>query len=117
LINATIQANRSTIEFSILERIIDDAFVRRRKNMYDIVKKYQAVNWQGFIGTIEDFEARNYAYMFELLGQLVKESIIDLKTVMNALKYIVVVDWATMAPMLNYLNGEYKLKIDPLGKF
>lgn len=117
LINATVQANRSGIAFSILERIIDDSFVRRRKNMYDVVAKYGPKNWEGFLGTMDDFEVRNYAYMFELLGQLVKDGIIDLKTVMNALKYIVVVDWNTMAPLVKYLNGVYKLKLNPWENF
>lgn len=117
LINATVQANRSGIAFSILERIIDDSFVRRRKNMYDVVAKYGSKNWEGLLGTMDDFEVRNYAYMFELMGQLVKDGIIDLKTVMNALKYIVVVDWNTMAPLVKYLNGVYKLKLNPWENF
>lgn len=117
LIKATVQSNKSTIAFSMLERIIDDSFVRRRKNVYDTVAKYSARNWEGFIGTAEDFEARNYAYMFELFGQLVKDNIIDLHTVMNSLKYIVVVDWKTMEPMLLYLNSKYNLKLNPWASF
>jgi hypothetical protein len=117
LINATITETKAGIAFSMLERIIDDSFVRRRKNVYDSVKKYGEKNWEGFIGTFDDFEARNYAYMYELFGQLVKDGIIDLKTVMNALKYIVVYDWKTMEPMIRYLNGIYGLKSNPWGNF
>jgi hypothetical protein len=117
LINATIQETKAGIAFSMLERIIDDSFVRRRKNVYDSMKKYGEKNWEGFIGTMDDFEARNYAYMFELFGQLVKDGVVDLKTVMNALKYIVVYDWRTMQPMINYLNGVYGLKDNPWGNF
>lgn len=117
LINATIQETKAGISFSIVERIIDDSFVRRRKNVYDTVKKYSAVNWEGFLGSLEDFEARNYAYMFELFGQLVKDEVIDLKTMMNALKYIVVNDWRTMEPMIMYLNSKYNLKANPWGNF
>ncbi len=117
LISATIQETRAGIAFSMLERIIDDSFVRRRKNVYDTVKKYGERNWEGFVGTMEDFEARNYAYMFELFGQLVKDGIVDLKTIMNALKYIVVYDWKTMEPMIRYLNGKYNLKANPWANF
>ncbi len=67
--------------------------------------------------TLEDFEARNYAYMFELFGQLVKDNIMDLQTVMNSLKYIVVADWRTMEPMLKYLNAAYELKFNPWSNF
>ena len=34
--------------------------------------------------------------MFELFGQLVKDGIIDLRTIMTTLKYILVVDWKMM---------------------
>lgn len=117
LIGATVQSNKSAIAFSILERIIDDSFVRRRKNAYDTVAKYQPKNWEGFLGTMEDLEARNYAYMFELLGQLVKDGIIELQTVMNALKYMVVNDWKVMEPMIRYLNREYNVKLSPWANF
>jgi hypothetical protein len=117
LINATIQETKSGIAFSMVERIIDDSFVRRRKNVYDSMKKYGEKNWEGFIGTMDDFEARNYAYMFELFGQLVKDGIVELKTVMNVLKYIVVYDWTTMEPMIRFLNKTYGLKSNPWENF
>ncbi len=117
LISATIQGTKSGIAFSMFERIIDDSSVKRRKNVYDTVKTYKERNWQGFIGTMEDFEARNYAYMFELFGQMVRDGIVDLKTVMNVLKYIVVYDWKTMEPMLTYLNSVYGLKTNPWENF
>jgi hypothetical protein len=85
--------------------------------MYDTIAKYSARNWEGFIGTLEDFEARNYAYMFELFGQLIRDNVIDLQTVMNSLKYIVVTDWRTMEPMIRYLNAQYGLKLNPWGNF
>jgi len=101
----------------MLERIIDDSFVRRRKNVYGTIKKYSSQNWEGLINPMEDFEARNYAYMFELFGQLVKDGIIDQKTVMDALKYIVVLDWKNMESMLTYLNNSFKLNLNPWENF
>ena len=38
-------------------------------------------------------------------------------TVMNALKWIVVIDWRKMEPMITFLNKEYKLKGNPWGNF
>jgi len=55
--------------------------------------------------------------MFELFGQLVKDGIVDMKTVMDALKYIVVYDWKTMEPMLKHLNEVYGIKVNPWGNF
>jgi hypothetical protein len=117
LITATIQETKAGIAFSMIERIIDDDFVRRRKNMYDAVDKFGPKNWEGFIGTKEDFEARNYAYMYELFGQMIKDGIVEKATVMNALKWIVVIDWRKMEPMITFLNKEYKLKGNPWGNF
>ncbi len=81
------------------------------------MKKYGEKNWEGFVGTAEDFEARNYAYVFELFGQLVKDGIVDLRTIMSALKYIVVYDWKTMEPMIRFLSATYGLKSNPWGNF
>ena len=117
LISATMQETKSNIAFTMLERIIDDSFVRRRKNVYDSGKKYGERNWEGFIGSFDDFEARNYAYMFELFGQYVRDGVVDKKMMMDALKYIVVFDWKTMEPMIRYLNQSYGLKANPWGNF
>ena len=117
LINATNHSNKAAIAFSLLERIIDDSFVRRRKTVYDTIEKYGAKNWEGFMGTLEDLEARNYAYMFELFGQLVRDNIIDKEMAMKSLKYIIVTDWKTMEPMIKYLNAQFKVRINPWGNF
>jgi hypothetical protein len=117
LLDATVRETKASIAFAMAERIIDDSFVRKRKNVYDTVKKYGEKNWEGFIGTYDDFEARNYAYMFELFGQQVKDGILDLKTTMDTLKYIVVYDWKLMEPMIRYLNKTYNLKGNPWGNF
>jgi hypothetical protein len=117
LINATIQETKAGIAFSMIERIIDDDFVRRRKHMYDTVEKYGKNNWEGFVDSMDDLEARNYAYMYELFGQMVKDGIVEKETVMNALKWIVVIDWRKMEPMIAFLNKEYRLKGNPWGNF
>ncbi|MDE1852400.1 MAG: hypothetical protein KGI38_01500 [Thaumarchaeota archaeon] len=40
LVNATIHETKAGISFSMVERLIDDSFVGRRKNMYDTIRKY-----------------------------------------------------------------------------
>jgi hypothetical protein len=51
--------------------------------------------------------------MFELFGQFVRDGIADMKTMMGALKYVVVFDWKTMEPMLRHLNQVYGLEANP----
>jgi hypothetical protein len=49
--------------------------------MHDLVKKYGAINWEALDYTLEDFEARNLAYTYELIGQLARDGLIDLSIV------------------------------------
>lgn len=113
LIQATIQENKAIGSISLLERLTDESFARRRKQMHDIVKKYSAQNWEGFDDTLEDFEARNFAYMYELIGQLAREGLLDLGTVKNALQYLVVVDWDVFTPLNKHLMERYNLTANP----
>jgi len=70
LINATIQENKSSIAFSMLERIIDDSFVRRRKNVYDSVKKYDEKNWEGFMAPLRTSRPATMRTCSNSLGSL-----------------------------------------------
>ena len=77
LIQATIQENKTNGLISLLEKITDESFARRRKQMRDTVKRYSARNWDGFDYTLEDL-ARNFAYTYEPIAQLAREGLIDL---------------------------------------
>ena len=117
LIEATVRQNRTNVSIALIERITDESFARRRKQMYDVVKKFASRNWEGFEGTLEDFEVRNFAYLYELMGQLARDGIIDLSTMKNALQYLVVYDWQTFAPIAKYLMESYKITANPWGSF
>jgi hypothetical protein len=117
LISATLLENKATSSIAILEKITDESFARRRKSMHDSVKEYAARNWEGFDFSLPDFEARNFAYIYELIGQLAREGVIDLKLVINALQYLVVFDWEAFAPLQKHLNEVYKVKVNPWGNF
>ena len=85
--------------------------------MHDVIKNARDANWQGFDDSLEDFEARNFAYIYELIGQLTKEGIVDLGTIQNALQYLVTVDWDAFAPLSKHLMERYKLTVNPWGNF
>jgi hypothetical protein len=112
LIQATIHETKASTSIALLEKITDESFARRRKAMRDTVKKYAALNWQGFDDSLEDFEARNFAYTYELIGQLARQGIIDLDIVRDALQYLVVFDWDAFAPLLPHLMERRKEKIN-----
>src|SRR5271169_5562147 len=70
LIEATMHQNRSNIAFALLEKITDESFAVRWKKMHDVIKKYNAASWADFDDSLDDFEARNFAKIYELIGQL-----------------------------------------------
>ena len=108
---------KSNISFSVLEKITEESFARRRKNMHDAVKKYSQISWEGFDDTLEDFEARNFGYIYELIGELVREGIIDLTIAIHSLRYLIVFDWQTFEPLVKHLMERYKVPVNPYENF
>jgi len=117
LIEATVQENKANTSIALIEKITDESFARRRKVMYDAVKRGVATDWKGFDDTLEDFEARNFGYLYELIGQLAREGVIDLQLVKNALQYLVVFDWRTFQPLVEHLKERYGVKTNNWANF
>lgn len=117
LIQASLKQQKADAAFSMLEKITHESFAKRRHNMYEVVKRYQAKNWEGFLNSPDDFEVRNFAYLYELYGLLVKEGLIEFRLMAETLKYIVVFDWKAYEPACTYLVGKYGLKSNPWGSF
>jgi len=117
LIKETILENRANASFALLERITDESFATRRKNMIDAVKKYKDLNWEGFDDSLDDFQVRNFAYIYELIGQFARENIVDLTTVRKALQYLVVYDWVAFAPVAQHLMQRFNLAVNPWENF
>ena len=117
LIEAGTMETRMNMSLALLEKLTDESFAKRRKKMHEVVRKYGKKNWAGFDDSLDDFEARNFAYIYELLGQLIRDGILDGPTVMNALQYLVVFDWNAFAPLSNYLMRRYKLRVNAWQNF
>jgi hypothetical protein len=108
---------KANMSFSVLEKITEDTFARRRKNMHDCIKKYSQANWEGFDDSLEDFEARNFGYIYELIGELVKEGIIDLTIAVHSLRYLVVFDWDVFQKLVKHLMERYNVPVNPYENF
>lgn len=117
LIRASLTQQKADAAFSMLEKITHESFAKRRFNMYEVIKRYQDKNWDGFLDSADDFEVRNFAYLYELYGLLVREGLIEFRLVAETLKYIVVFDWKTFEPASAYLVGKYGLKLSPWESF
>jgi len=117
LIEINSRETRSNISFSLLEKITDESFAVRRKKMHDVIKKHVDGNWSDFDDSLDDYEARNFAYIYELIGQLTRDNIVDRRVVLNALQYLVVTDWQAFKPLSDHLMQMYNLKVNPWGNF
>lgn len=110
LTEATLQQNKSNISFELIEEMSNESFGRRRSFMWQTVKKYQASNWEGFDDSLDDFEIRNFAYRYDLYGQMAKEGVIDLETLAKTFKYLVALDWEAFEPAAKHIMKRYNLK-------
>ncbi len=117
ILRATLRQERSNSAFSMLEKITHESFAKRRARMYEIERKAQASNWEGFDNSEDDFEARNFAYIYELYGVLVREEILEFRLTAETLKYLVVNDWATFKPHSEHIMKTYGLKVNPWEDF
>jgi len=110
LTEATFRDVKSNISFEMLEKLTDDSFARRRSFMWHKVKEYQASNWEDFDDSSDDFEIRNFAYMYDLYGQLAKEGLLDFETMAKTFKYMVVLDWEAFEPVVKHIMKRYNLE-------
>jgi len=117
LIEATLREERSNVALSLLERITDESFPRRRKRMFEIVAKFKATNWADAFESEEDLEVRNFAYLYELTGLMVENGLVDLELVLDTLQYLVVRDWEVFAPHAAFVKSQYQVQFDAWGRF
>ncbi|MGO8806609.1 MAG: hypothetical protein ACLQO7_08425 [Candidatus Bathyarchaeia archaeon] len=110
LTDASFQEVKSNISFEILEKLTDESFARRRSFMWQTVKRYQASNWEDFDDSADDFEIRNFAFMYDLFGQLAKEDLIDIETLAKTFKFLVALDWQAFEPAATHIMKRYNLK-------
>ena len=76
---------RSRNAFDLIGKVIDPSFPVRRHLLYQVAGKYTGGDWTGFDRSLDDFEVRNFANIYEQLGLLVKKGVVDLQDVMEAL--------------------------------
>jgi len=96
-------ANRSNDAFQLISKVVDPSFPARRHRLHAISKKYSGGDWSGFEDSIDDFEVRNFANIYEQLGLLVKKGVIDREDVMDALSGQIMDDWITFAPIRRHV--------------
>lgn len=97
------EANKSDNAFQLIGKVVDPSFPGRRYRLHAISKKYSSGDWNGFDDSIDDFEVRNFANIYEQLGLLVRKRVIDLQDVMDALSAQILGDWAAFEPIRRHI--------------
>lgn len=117
LLQATLNQSQAAFSLNFLERITDESFPRRRARMFVMLQKFRETDWKDVFESPEDFEVRNFAYFYELLGQMARSQIVDLEIVLDSLQYIVVRDWQVFEPHARYIAKQYKLDVNTYSNF
>lgn len=94
---------RSRNAFDLIGKVVDPSFAVRRHLLHEVARKHAAGDWTGFHNSLEDFQVRNFANVYEQLGLLVKKGVIDLQDVLDALSAQPMVDWSTFQPIRKFI--------------
>ncbi len=90
---------RARTAFDLIGKVIDPSFPVRRHLLYEVAEKHAHGDWTGFDRSLEDFEVRNFANVYEQLGLLVRKGVVDLQDVLDALSAQPLADWNTFQPI------------------
>ena len=105
---------RSRNAFDLIGKVIDPSFPHRRHLLYEVAGKYAGGDWSGFDRSLDDFEVRNFANIYEQLGLLVKKGVIDIQDVMQALSVQPYADWLTFQPIRKHIMEEAGRRVPSL---
>ena len=105
-LEAMASANRSRNAFELIGKVIDPTFPVRRHRLYEVSERYSGGDWTGFDRSLDDFEVRNFANIYEQMGLLVKKGVIDLQDVMDALSAQPMADWHAFQSLRKHIMEE-----------
>ena len=97
---------RSRNAFDLIGKVIDPSFPLRRHLLYVVAEKHANGDWTGFDRSLEDFQVRNFANVYEQLGLLVRKGVVDLQDVLDALSAQPMADWNTFQPIRTHIMQE-----------
>jgi hypothetical protein len=117
LLESSARQDKKQAAVGLMQQLTDESYSRRRANFYRIIRERKDDKWSDFDDMPEDFEVRNFAYFYELYGQLVKDGWIDFSMVANMLQYTVVFDWRTFEPLDKHYSQRWGAKISPWRHF
>ena len=105
---------RARSAFDLIGKVIDPSFAVRRHLLYQVSEKHSGGDWTSFDRSLEDFEVRNFANIYEQLGLLVKKGVVDLPDVLEALSVQPYADWLAFQPIRKRIMEEAGRRIPAL---
>jgi hypothetical protein len=121
LLEAALRQTRADISVSLIERITDPSFPQRRSRMHEIVRRFRDTDWKDAWESPDDFEIRNFAYLYELIGVMGKHGLVNVDLLVDTLQGLVVRDWEVFEPharfMADRMAERYGLGIRPYSNF
>jgi hypothetical protein len=117
LLEATLRQQRSDVSITLVERITDPTFPQRRFHMHEAIKRFQATNWKDAFESPDDFEVRNFAYIYELIGVMAKHRLVDIELLVDTFQYLIVRDWQIFEPHARYIQGRYNIRFNAYANF
>lgn len=97
---------RSQNSFNLISRVIDPSFAARRHRLYQVAATYAGGDWQGFDRSLDDFEVRNFANVYEQLGLLVKRGVVGRREVLEAVSAQPLADWMVFEPIRHHIISQ-----------
>ncbi|MCI4319839.1 MAG: hypothetical protein L3K23_06895 [Thermoplasmata archaeon] len=112
-VEVMIAQTRSQVFLNIAERLSTREYVLQRKIVRDIVAKYTAVRWEGFLDSSDAFEIRAFAATYEASATMAKIGLIDEPTLQQALGYWLVSDWNAILPAVHQFESSWGVPAYP----
>jgi hypothetical protein len=97
---------RSRNAFDLVAKVIDPSFPHRRHLLYEVAAKHADGDWTGFDRSLEDFEVRNFANIYEQLGLLARRRVVDVDDLLDALSAQPMADWNIFQPIRAHIIHE-----------
>lgn len=116
-LEATLRQQRSDVSVALIERITDPSFPQRRSRMHEVIRRFTQSSWKDAFESPDDFEVRNFANIYELIGVMGKHGLVDLDLLADVLRYLVVRDWQVVEPHAAFMTQHYDVKFNPYANF
>jgi hypothetical protein len=97
-----LQQNKQTVILSTIDRFTDESFIRKRKKIRDVIRKYREDRWKDFFESVDDFEVRGFLNLYDATGYLVKNGILDIGLISDGMGYLLMYDWESVEPAMEF---------------